>query len=351
MADPQHVAKLLELTAEEWSAWRTAESIKPNLQDAVLSDPNPDWAIRGTATTNLEGYDLSGADLRGATLRHGRLKSADLRRANLRQANLRFADLRRADLSDAILDEANLTLANCHGAVFRRTLFWETVLARTNLHEAIGLETAKHGGPSIIDHRTLKKSGRLPAVFLNGIGVPQPLAQSMIQYVQNHPGFSSCFISYSSKDLEFVEVLHSHLESHGVQCWLAEHDMQAGRRIIDQLEEAIDSRERVLLILSWNSTQSPWVNFEIRRAREKEKITGSDILFPISLLEFEDLRNWTSIDTDTGEDLARVVRQFHVQDFSNWKNEESLGQALENLVASLRKERTQFRRKKRDRRS
>ncbi len=123
------------------------------------------------------------------------------------------------------------------------------------------------------------------------------------------------------------------------------------RRIIDQLEEAIDSRERVLLILSGNSTQSPWVNFEIRRAREKEKITGSDILFPISLLEFEDLRNWTSIDTDTGEDLARVVRQFHVQDFSNWKNEESLGQALENLVASLRKERTQFRRKKRDRRS
>jgi uncharacterized protein YjbI with pentapeptide repeats len=346
MANPDHVAKLLALTADEWAAWRSSGGIKPDLRDAVLSDPNPDWALRGAVESNFEGYDLSDSDLRGATLKHARLQSADLRQANLRQANLRYADLRRADLSDAILDEANLTLANCHGAVFTRALFWETVLARTNLHGAIGLELAKHGGPSVIDHRTLKRSGRLPISFLSGLGVPQELAESMMQYSRNHPGFSSCFISHSMKDSEFAKKLHGHLKSNGVQCWLAEHDMRPGRRIVDQLQEAIDSRERVLLILSEHSIQSPWVNFEIRRARDRERAAQNDVLFPVSLLPFERLREWTSVDTDTGEDLARVVREFYIQDFSNWKEETAFVESLDKLVASLRKERSRFRRTK-----
>ena len=167
-----------------------------------------------------------------------------------------------------------------------------------------------------------------------------------MQYFRNHPGFSSCFISYSTRDSAFAKTLHDHLEAKGVQCWLAEHDIQPGRRIVDQLEEAIDSRERVLLILSENSIQSPWVNFEIRRARDREKMTRSDVLFPTSLLTFDLLRKWTAIDTDTGEDLAHVVREFYIQDFSNWTNEESFAHALEKLVESLRKERVRFRRKR-----
>ena len=346
MANPDHVAKLLTLDPAGWAAWRATEHRKLDLRDAVLSDPHPDWALRGSATSSLEGYDLSDCDLRGATLKHARLRGANLSRANLRQANLRYADLRRANLSEAILDEANLTLANCHGATFTRALFWETVLARTNLHEAIGLESAKHGGPSIIDHRTLKRSGRLPEAFLNGLGLPQPLAMSMMHYLRTHPGFSSCFTSYSTKDSEFARTLRAALEMSGVQCWLAEHDLQAGRRIVDQLEEAIDSRERVLLILSQESIQSPWVNFEIRRARDREKATSSDVLFPISLLPFAELKKWKAIDSDTGEDLARVVREFFIQDFSNWTEKASFDVALEKLVSSLRKERIRFRRKK-----
>lgn len=296
--------------------------------------------------SNLEGYDLSHADLSGAILKDAKLQAANLRGANLRQANLRYADLRRADLSYSTLDEANLTLANCHGAVFDRTLFWETVLARTNLHEAKGLETARHGGPSIIDHRTLKRSGRLPNAFLSGLGLPHELAQSILQYARNHPGFSSCFISYSAKDSKFAQKLHSSLELNGVQCWLAEHDMRAGRRIVDQLEEAIDSRERVLLILSEHSIRSPWVNFEIKRARDRENASQSDVLFPISLLPFAEVQKWTAIDTDTGEDLARVIREFYIQDFSAWADEIAFQDAVQKLIASLRKERIVFRRKR-----
>jgi hypothetical protein len=106
MADPLHVAKLLELSAEDWKAWRIASNIKPDLRDAVLSDPHRDWALRGVVVSNLAQYDLSDADLCRATFRHANLRSASLRRANLTEANLRFANLCRADLTEANLDGA-----------------------------------------------------------------------------------------------------------------------------------------------------------------------------------------------------------------------------------------------------
>ena len=53
MANPDHVAKLLAVTADEWAAWRSSKGIKPDLRDAVLSDPNPDWALRGI---RMRGY-------------------------------------------------------------------------------------------------------------------------------------------------------------------------------------------------------------------------------------------------------------------------------------------------------
>ncbi|MEQ8767533.1 MAG: toll/interleukin-1 receptor domain-containing protein [Planctomycetota bacterium] len=287
----------------------------------------------------MEGYDLSDADLSGATLKHGKLKSAILKGANLRQANLRYADLRQVNLSYCVLHQANFTLANCYGAVFEGALFWETVLARTNLHEAVGLETARHGGPSVIDHRTLKRSGRLPDAFLAGLGLPHELAQSIMQCVRKQPGFASCFISYSAKDSDFAHKLRGALQLSGVQCWLAGHDMRPGRRIVDQLEEAIDSRERVLLILSEHSIRSAWVHFGIKRARDRERASEDDVLFPISLLPFADLQKWSAIDADTGENLARVVREFYIQDFSTWTDDTAFAEAAEKLISSLRKER------------
>lgn len=350
MANPEHVAKLLSLGPEDWNTWRREARIKPDLRGAVLSDPKPDWAIRDVVVSNFEGFDLSGADFTGAILKHARLKSACLRRANLREANLRYADLRCADLTSAMLDETNLTLANCHGATFNEAIFWETVLARTNLHEAVGLDSAKHGGPSVIDHRTLKRSGYLPDSFLNGLGLPPRIAKSMTQHARQRPGYASCFISYSARDSDFAQKLRSALRSTGVHCWLAEHDMRPGRRIVDQISEAVDSQERLLLILSEHSIQSPWVNFEIKRAREREKASESDVLFPISLLPFPEVKKWTAIDVDTGEDLARVVREFFVQDFSAWEDQEAFEEAMSRLISSLRKERASFRRKRKRRR-
>jgi len=338
MADAEHVAKLLTLSSTEWLTWRKTTRVKPDLREASLCDPNPQWSIRGAVTSNLEHYDLSDADLSGAILKQANLRGANLRGANLTRANLRYANLHSADLSKCRLDLANLTLANCTRAIFNGAVFWETVLARTNLHKAVGLERAKHGGPSIIDHRTLKRSGRLPDTFLTGLGVPPELAREMINYVRTSPNYESCFISYSTKDSEFVRRLHRALKMRNVHCWFAEHDMQSGKRIIPQIEEAIDSKERVLLVLSEHSLKSHWVNFEIKRTRERERASSTDVLFPLSLLPFADVRKLSSIDPDTGEDLARAIREFYIEDFSSWEDDSAFASSLSKLVANLRKE-------------
>ena len=76
----------------------------------------------------------------------------------------------------------------------------------------------------------------------------------------------SCFISYSSKDQVFAERLHADLKNKGVQCWFAPHDLPIGVKTWDAIDEAIRSREKLLLILSENSIGSNWVEDEVNKA-------------------------------------------------------------------------------------
>ena len=88
--------------------------------------------------------------------------------ANLFAANLRGADLRGARLtSGANFSWADLSKAKLNGATLNRT-----ILAGANLSNVTGLETCVHDGPSVVDHRTLELSGRLPLRFLRGVGLP-----------------------------------------------------------------------------------------------------------------------------------------------------------------------------------
>src|SRR5262249_12266974 len=120
--------------------------------------------------------NLAGANLRDTRLDGARLAGADLRRADLRRAQLDGADLRRADLDGGHLDRAhlggaNLTKANLIGLNLSHGTLSGTVCGDTTLTAVRGLETCVHEGPSILDHRTLAKSGPLPLAFLRGCGL------------------------------------------------------------------------------------------------------------------------------------------------------------------------------------
>jgi TIR domain/Pentapeptide repeats (8 copies) len=237
------------------------------------------------------------------------------------------ADLREANLGDANLSGADLTDAQ---------MGW-TILGNVDLSVAKGLETVNHWGPSTIGIDTIYRSnGQIPEVFLRGAGVPD----TFITYVRSLVGhaieFYSCFISYSSKDQEFAERLHTDLQSKGVRCWFAPHDVRGGRKLHEQIDEAIRVYDRLLLTLSEHSMRSEWVKTEIAHARQKELNEHRQVLFPISLVPFAKIREWKNFDPDTGKDSAREIREYFIPDFNNWKDHDSYQKAFERLLRDLK---------------
>jgi len=147
--------------------------------------------------------------------------------------------------------------------------------------------------------------------------------------------FYSCFISYSTKDQEFAERFHDDLQNKGVRCWFAPHDMQSGKKIHEQIDEAIRLYDRLLLLLSGHSMESKWVKTEIANARAREEREKRRMLFPVRLVDFETLRNWKCFDADTGTDSAREIREYLVPDFSRWKDHDSYQKAFDRLLKDL----------------
>ena len=150
--------------------------------------------------------------------------------------------------------------------------------------------------------------------------------------------FYSCFISYSSKDQEFAERLHADLQAKGVRCWFAPEDVQGGRKLHEQIEQAIRHYDKLLLVLSENSMGSEWVKTEIYHARQDEIRTQRRKLFPISLVDFQTIRAWTAFDADSGKDMGREVREYFIPDFSNWKDHDAYKKAFDRLLRDLKAE-------------
>jgi hypothetical protein len=164
----------------------------------------------------------------------------------------------------------------------------------------------------------------------------------LIEYLPSLSGtpieFYSLFISYSAHDQEFAERLHADLQAKGVRCWFAPHDLQGGKKLHEQIDQAIRLHEKLLLILSSASMQSAWVDTEISKARRRELKEKKQVLFPISLCAYEELRDWERFDADTGKDSAREIREYFIPDFSNWKDHDAYKTAFDRLLHDLKAE-------------
>jgi hypothetical protein len=206
-----------------------------------------------------------------------------------------------------------------------------------DLSSTEGLDSMQHLAPSTIGIDTIYKSrGKIPEIFLRGCGVPD----NFIEYMHSLAGqafeFYSCFISYSTKDQEFAERLHADLQNKGVRCWFAPEEIKAGRKLHEQIDEAIRLHDKLLLILSEHSMNSAWVETEIGNAREREAREKKQMLFPITLVPYEDIKKWKLFDADRGKDSAKEIREYFIPDFSNWKDHDSYQNAFHRLVKDLK---------------
>lgn len=270
---------------------------------------------------NIGNIDFSGADLTKAYLRKAVFRDTNLRKASFAKADLSGVYFRGVDLSGA-------DLTNCYLS--------STNFTNVDLSEVKGLEKIHHLGPSFISIDTIYKSqGIIPDSFLRGAGVTEHFIKYM-QSLKTEPiQFYSCFISYSTKDQGFAERLHADLQSKGVRVWFAPEDIKGGRKLHEQIPEAIRHYDKLLLVLSENSMQSEWVKTEVYHARQDEIRDNKRKLFPIGLVEFSIIRDWTAFDADVGKDMAREIREYFIPDFSNWIDHDSYKKAFDRLLRDL----------------
>jgi hypothetical protein len=361
MANKKHL-EILKQGVSAWNEWRQQHRASgPDPSDADLTKAN--LAGADLAGVHLASANLRGANLRGAILAGSRLSESDLGRADLNGANLVGADLRdahlggahlvgadlvgadlnradlnRVDLNGAHLGGADLSRSNLNDADLSRAVFANTVLADVDLSEARGLDVARHVAPSSIGLDTIYKShGRIPDKFLRDAGVPEEIIE-IVRSIRSGPPIQwhSCFISYSTKDEEFAHRLHARMREANMRVWFAPEDMEGGKKLHEQLFQAIQLQDKLLLVLSPHSIQSEWVMTEIRRAREVEKRENRRKLFPIRLVDFDALRAWACFDADTGKDLAVEVREYFIPDFSNWKDHDAFEAAFARLQKDLK---------------
>ncbi|MGA3327345.1 MAG: toll/interleukin-1 receptor domain-containing protein [Terriglobia bacterium] len=229
------------------------------------------------SASNLIGADLGGADLSGADLAASNLCAANLRGTDLSRADLRMADLTIANLCEALLDNSDLTGA---GVGF-------TVFADNDLSTVKGLETVEHDGPSIIGIDTIYKSkGNIPEAFLRGAGVPEDFITYMPSLVGKAIDFYSCFISYSSKDDDFAQRLYADLQAKNVRCWKFDESAKWGEPVWGEIDTAIRHYDKLVVICSEHSLESPPVIREIERALQKEDRDRKNVLFPIRIDDY-----------------------------------------------------------------
>jgi hypothetical protein len=364
MPNEEHL-EILKQGVEVWNRWREENpEIKPNLGGEDLSGMD-------LSGINFHRVSLGRANLRGSILVKANLNEAYLRKANLGMATLSEANLQEAHLSNVILCEADLNEAQLDGAFLSRAdlskanlrgvtcvltnfteanlsrvdltaaCFLNTILGDTDLTDAKGLDCCEHWGPSVIDYRTLVRSGRLPLSFLRGCGLPDVMIDYLPSLLHEPIQLYSVFISYSHQDEEFAQRLYDALQGKGVRCWYAPEDIQGGKKIHEQIDEAIRVYDKLLLIFSEHSMQSNWVKTEIRRARKAELAVKQRKFFPIRLVSMEAIQEWTFFNADAGEDLDAEIREYFIPDFSNWEDHDSFEHAFARLLRDLKADDTQ----------
>jgi TIR domain len=84
-------------------------------------------------------------------------------------------------------------------------------------------------------------------------------------------GTPTVFISYASQDAAVARALVEALERHGVECWIAPHDVKAGALYADAIVRAISGAKVIVLVLSGSAITSSHVSREIERASSKKR--------------------------------------------------------------------------------
>lgn len=324
----ERLVRLLRKGPEAWATWRQADenryynSVKTK-RDGTFYFPDHEidltsadlrcLKLRGVdlSLTNLRNVDFRGAtlddidfshsDLRGARFAAAKLDSpkfieTDLAGADFTRASVENAEFADADLTGARFKSANIEVSRFGGSILKGVDFTgayigavefsprdfsdailkaeldSCVFLDTDLSQVKGLAYARHGGPSTIGIDTFYRSkGRVPKRFLLNAGVPVSFVQHTRSLLKGIAGYYSCFISHSSKDKRFCDLLVSRLRRRGIPLWYFPENAKWGRGVWKEIDPVIHMCDKLILVCSMNSLRSGPVLREIERALQREQ--------------------------------------------------------------------------------
>jgi hypothetical protein len=308
-----------------------------DLKDVNLAGANLSQMTLGLGDftrLNLRGASLTGTWIHSAILDHADFSNASMRGALIESGTVRGGNYRQADLIGTHFDDMDMRDTDFTGARMLATKFTDCDLRR-----AVGLESVLHQGPSTIGVDTIYKSrGDIADAFLRGCGVPDNLITFIPSLIASTEGlqFYSCFISYSNEDQRFARQLYARMRDAHLRVWFAPVDIKAGKKVYDQIDQAIRVHDKLLVVLSEHSLQSEWVTTEVRRAFREGRAIGKRKLFPLRLVDMDIIRKWQCFDADTGKDLAVELREYFIPDFSSWEDESKFDAATARLLNDLK---------------
>jgi hypothetical protein len=159
--------------------------------------------------------------------------------------------------------------------------------------------------------------------------IPSPSPAPTFAQQQNASSdYHSCVLSYATEDQTFAEKLYADLQSKGIYCWFAPHDLKIGDKLRTQIYEAIQKNDKLLLILSDHAVESDWVEREVELAFEREQQPPETlVLFPIRLDDAV---------MDTNAAWAGDIRRIRfIGDFREWQDDIAYQRALQRLLRDL----------------
>ncbi|MGD0059795.1 MAG: toll/interleukin-1 receptor domain-containing protein [Verrucomicrobiia bacterium] len=91
---------------------------------------------------------------------------------------------------------------------------------------------------------------------------------------------------YSEYDREFADRLHADLQNKRVRCWLFSEDAKWGEAVWGGIDRGIKYYDKLVVVCSENSLQSPAVLREIERGLQREDREKKNVLFPITIDDY-----------------------------------------------------------------
>ena len=116
-------------------------------------------------------------------------------------------------------------------------------------------------------------------LWYNGFVEDLPVAEIRKEHEMKKP---FVFISYSTKEADAANLVHSYLEGNGIACWIASQNIEGGESFAAKIVDAIEECAAFVMIASSHSNASPHVGNELSLAMHYKKK-----VIPLKIREFE----------------------------------------------------------------